>query len=101
MLHEFDPADESASYRVWLAGPNMFGRGYGTGVTRLVVTLDEVGVHRLALEVFDINRRARRVYEKCGFVVEGRPPSPLLGRGSHGRGSRLLVPWWYCSSITV
>lgn len=83
VLHELDPANESASYRIWLAGPHLFGRGYGTEVTQLVVNhaLDEVGVHRLALEVFDLNPRARRVYEKCGFVVEGRLQDALVWEG--------------------
>lgn len=31
----------------------------------------EVGLHRVGLEVFDFNERARRTYEKVGFVVEG------------------------------
>ena len=80
VLHELDPVNESASYRVWLAGPHLFGRGYGTEVTQLVVdhALYEVGVHRLALEVFDLNPRARRVYEKCGFVVEGQLRDALM-----------------------
>jgi RimJ/RimL family protein N-acetyltransferase len=57
--------------------------GYGTEVTRLVVdyALDVVRLHRLSLEVFDHNRRARRVYEKCGFVVEGRLRDALLWDG--------------------
>ncbi len=83
VLHELDPANESASYRIWLAGSHLFGRGYGTEVTQLVVNhaLDEVGLHRLALEVFDLNPRARRVYEKCGFVVEGRLRDALVWEG--------------------
>ena len=80
VLNEFDPANESVNYRVWLAGPHLFGRGHGTEVTQLVVdhALDELGVHRVALEVFDLNPRARRVYEKCGFVVEGRLRDALV-----------------------
>jgi len=30
-----------------------------------------VGVHRIGLEVYDFNPRARHVYEKLGFVHEG------------------------------
>jgi RimJ/RimL family protein N-acetyltransferase len=30
------------------------------------------GLHRLSLSVYEFNSRARRVYEKCGFVLEGR-----------------------------
>ena len=74
VINDFDPVNASANYRVWLAGPQAFGRGYGTEVTRLVVSyaLDTVGLHRLSLGVYAFNPRAQRVYEKCGFVVEGR-----------------------------
>ncbi len=83
VLHDYDPVNESASYRVWLAGPALFGRGYGTEVTQLVVdhALVQLGLHRVALEVFALNPRARRVYEKCGFVVEGRLRDALLWEG--------------------
>jgi RimJ/RimL family protein N-acetyltransferase len=61
------------SFRIALAGPHAFGRGYGTEATRLVLdfAFDTVGLHRVGLEVFDFNPRAQRVYEKCGFVREG------------------------------
>ncbi len=83
VLLDLDPQNESASYRIWLAGPELFGRGYGTEVTRLVVhyALDGIGLHRLGLEVFDVNPRARRVYEKCGFILEGRLRDALLWQG--------------------
>lgn len=74
VLNEFDPHNESANYRVWLAGPHVFGQGYGTEITRLVIhyALDTVGLHRVSLGVYDFNPRAQRVYEKCGFSHEGR-----------------------------
>lgn len=74
VLNELDPDNESANYRVWLAGPQVFGQGYGTEVTRLVVdyALDTVGLHRVSLSVYDFNPRAQRVYEKSGFRHEGR-----------------------------
>lgn len=37
VLNKFDPVNESANCRIWLAGPDLFGRGYGTEITRLVV----------------------------------------------------------------
>lgn len=74
VLNELDTDNESANYRVWLAGPQVFGQGYGTEVTRLVVdyALDIAGLHRVSLGVYDFNPRAQRVYEKCGFRPEGR-----------------------------
>ena len=74
VLNDLDPDNESANYRVWLAGPQLFGQGYGTEITRLVVdyALGTVGLHRVSLGVYDFNSRAQRVYEKCGFSHEGR-----------------------------
>ncbi|MEC3981561.1 GNAT family N-acetyltransferase [Amycolatopsis sp. H20-H5] len=67
-----DVANRSAQFRIALAAAAP-GRGYGTSATRLVLDygFDVVGLHRVGLEVFDYNPRARRVYEKCGFVAEG------------------------------
>lgn len=49
------------------------GKGHGTTLLRLVV--DEVfrttDAHRLWLGVFPENLRARRAYERTGFVAEG------------------------------
>jgi RimJ/RimL family protein N-acetyltransferase len=60
------------NYRILLGSPYT-DRGYGTEITRLVVDYGlGVGLHRLSLGVYDFNPRARRVYEKCGFVLEGR-----------------------------
>ena len=61
----------------------MFGRGFGTEITRLVLgyAFDAVGLHRVELEVYAFNPRAQRVYEKCGFRVEGRRREALLWDG--------------------
>nr|WP_281372084.1 GNAT family protein [Modestobacter versicolor] len=83
VVNDLDPENESASYRIALAGPSVFGQGFGTEVTRLVVdhVFAATGLHRLGLEVFAFNARARRVYEKCGFQVEGRLRDALLWDG--------------------
>lgn len=77
---DFDPVNETAGYRVALSHPRLYGQGYGTEITRLVVdyALDTVGLYRLGLEVFDFNPRAIHVYEKCGFRVEGVKRGALL-----------------------
>ncbi|MEV6912358.1 GNAT family protein [Amycolatopsis sp. NPDC051071] len=73
VLSDFDGDNRSAAFRIALTGPDVFGKGYGTEATKLILdfAFDVVGVHRVSLEVFDFNPRARRVYEKCGFVREG------------------------------
>lgn len=49
------------------------GQGYGREVVRRVkhVAFELLGAHRLWLDVRDHNTRARSLYEREGFVVEG------------------------------
>lgn len=72
VLYEWDPAARSCTFRT-LIGPRGRGRGIGTEATRLVVGygFEQLGLHRVQLEVYGHNRRALHVYEKVGFVVEG------------------------------
>ncbi|HYH29305.1 MAG TPA: GNAT family protein [Pseudonocardia sp.] len=72
VINQLDVHNASANYRVLLGGAHL-DQGYGTEITRLVVDYAlSTGLHRLSLTVFAFNPRARRVYEKCGFVPEGR-----------------------------
>jgi RimJ/RimL family protein N-acetyltransferase len=73
VLNELDPDNLSCSFRIGLAGPRFFGRGLGTEAARLILAhaFDSVGLHRIALEVYAFNPRARRVYDKLGFRAEG------------------------------
>jgi RimJ/RimL family protein N-acetyltransferase len=72
VINLLDVDNASANYRILLGSPHL-NRGYGTEITRLVVDYAlSMGLHRLSLGVYDFNPRARRVYEKCGFVLEGR-----------------------------
>ncbi len=73
VLSDVDEDNGSAAFRIALTGPDVFGKGYGTEATKLILgyAFDVVGLHRVSLEVFDFNPRARRAYEKAGFVQEG------------------------------
>jgi RimJ/RimL family protein N-acetyltransferase len=73
VLADHDDDNRSIGFRIGLAGSAYFGRGYGTEATAAVVAhaFLAMAVHRIELEVFSFNPRARRVYEKVGFVTEG------------------------------
>lgn len=72
VLNEWDEDNESCSFRICLV-PGSYGRGLGTEATRLIVgyAFEELALHRVSLEVYAFNPRARRTYEKVGFVTEG------------------------------
>lgn len=80
-LNDIDPDNESASFRIAL--DRRLGQGLGTEATGLVLdfAFGELGLHRVELEVFDFNLRARKSYAKSGFTVEGIKRGGLLWEG--------------------
>jgi RimJ/RimL family protein N-acetyltransferase len=73
-LHSLNPQDRRAALAIWIEDGSRRNQGLGTEAIRLVLTyvFDKLGLHRLSIRVLDINARAIRAYEKCGFVREGR-----------------------------
>lgn len=82
VLYDWDPSARSCTFRT-LVGPRGRGRGLGSEATRLIVghAFERVGLHRVELEVYADNPRARRVYEKAGFMVEGIRREAALRNG--------------------
>jgi RimJ/RimL family protein N-acetyltransferase len=72
VLNEWDPPNRTCNFRT-MFGPRGRDRGLGTEAVRLIVGYGfaHLGLHRIELEVYSFNPRARRAYEKAGFVVEG------------------------------
>lgn len=73
VLMDVDRVNRAAHFRIALASEGLFGRGLGTAATTMIIdfAFDELGLHRLELEVYSFNDRARHVYESLGFVEEG------------------------------
>ena len=71
---QFDGDNGSALFHITIGEPDMWGLGYGSEATRLMVdhAFETLGLHRVALAVFAFNERAIRAYTRVGFVVEGR-----------------------------
>ncbi|MGW7362385.1 GNAT family N-acetyltransferase [Streptomyces sp. NPDC054841] len=83
VLNEWDERNRSCSFRT-LIGPSGRDRGLGTEAIRLIIGygFGQLGLNRISLGVFDFNPRARRAYEKAGFVAEGTEREALR----HGDG---------------
>ena len=83
---QVDGENGSAIYHITIGEKDRWGRGYGTEATQLMLdhAFATLGLHRIALTVFEFNERAIRAYRRCGFTVEGR------ARESIWRDGR----WW-------
>ena len=68
-----DAGQHRATYSVGLFVAALRGQGLGREITRLVVAwgFDNLGLHRIELEVLAFNSRAIRCYLACGFRQEG------------------------------
>ena len=83
---QLDGENGSALYHITIGENDAWGQGFGTEATQLMVdhAFGTLGLHRIALYVFEFNERAIRAYRRCGFVIEGR------ARESIWRDGR----WW-------
>ncbi|MFI9817990.1 GNAT family N-acetyltransferase [Saccharothrix variisporea] len=97
VLNQWDADNGSCSFRICFV-PGAVGRGMGTEATRLIVGygFEVLGLHRISLEVYAFNPRARRVYEKVGFVAEGVLRDALLWDGERVDATvmSILRPEW-------
>lgn len=97
VLNDWDEPNRSCCFRI-LIGPGGRNRGLGTEAVRLTVghAFERLGMHRVSLYVFTHNPRARRVYEKAGFVAEGVERQTLWQDGQWFDAVRMsiLAPEW-------
>lgn len=83
VLNCVDETNRSASFRIAIWRPDMQDQGFGSEATLLLVRhgFEVVGLNRIELEVYSFNPRARRVYDKIGFRLEGTRRQALLWNG--------------------
>lgn len=97
VLNQWDPGNESCNFRI-LIGPKGRDRGLGTEAARLIVGygFEHLGLHRISLEVYAFNPRARRAYEKVGFRTEGVLRESLRYNGEWVDATlmSILAPEW-------
>ena len=95
---QLDGDNGSALYHITIGEKDAWGHGYGTEATRLMVdhALGTLGLHRVALSVFEFNERAIRAYLACGLTIEGRAREAIWrdGRWWDELSMSVLEPEW-------
>ena len=68
------PENRSATLAIWIGEKTFWDGGYGTDAMLVLCRFgfEMMNLHRIELDVYADNPRAQHVYEKIGFVVEGR-----------------------------
>jgi RimJ/RimL family protein N-acetyltransferase len=80
---QLDGDNGSALFHITIGEKDAWGQGYGSEATRLMLdhAFGTLGLHRIALFVFEFNERAIRAYRSCGFVLEGRSRESVFRDG--------------------
>jgi len=93
-----DARNQTARIARFGVAPKMRGKGFGTALFAMIVAkaFGEFDAHRVELGVWSTNARARRLYERAGFVHEGtaRDSSLVAGQRYSTDTMSLLRPDW-------
>lgn len=62
------------------------GKGVGRTLMNAIIDLADnwLNIKRLSLEVWTTNTNAIRLYENCGFSIEGTHPAYVFSNGAYG-----------------
>jgi len=83
VLNGIDWPNKAASFRIVIWEATGRDKGYGSEAAALLLRhgFEALGLNRIELEVYAFNPRARRVYEKLGFRLEGTRREALIWDG--------------------
>jgi RimJ/RimL family protein N-acetyltransferase len=73
-LRDAQPETGCAELDIYLGEKEYWGQGYGTDAMRAICRFgfDKMRLHKITLTVVTENRAAHHIYQKLGFVDEGR-----------------------------
>lgn len=82
-LINIDYKNRSAECVIDIGIKAMWGKGFAKTAISLILefAFNELNLHRISLQVFSFNDRAIKLYEKIGFVFEGRLRQTLYRSG--------------------
>lgn len=71
-LRDIDREHRKAEYGIFIGEEDALGKGYGTRAAKLMLAyaFEELKLHKVMLRLLAGNERAKRSYEKAGFVQE-------------------------------
>jgi RimJ/RimL family protein N-acetyltransferase len=89
-LHGLDLENGVAEFGISIGEKTEWNQGYGTDALHAICDFGfgELRLHRIELEVYASNPRARRSYDKAGFVLEGTLRERHF---THGRHEDVLI----------
>jgi RimJ/RimL family protein N-acetyltransferase len=92
-LHNGRPEDRHADLGIMIGEKEYWNRGYGTDamMTVLRFAFYQMNLNKVSLGVFEFNDRAHAMYQKLGFVEEGRAREDYFQDGRYWDIIRMSV----------
>lgn len=93
LLADIDRINGSAQLGIFIGEAGEWGKGYGTDAVNAIVDFGfaELRLERIWLNVWTENPRARRAYEKAGFVREGTLRHDHYEHGAYTSGDIMAL----------
>jgi diamine N-acetyltransferase len=84
-LFAVDYVNGNAGIGISIGEKSLWGKGYGTDAMNALVDFGfgMLRLERMWLEVYVFNKRARRSYDKSGFILEGVERRAVFKRGEY------------------
>lgn len=89
-LASIDYMNQSAEFHIMIGDAQNQGRGIGTFAVQSMLNhaFNNMNLQRVELTVLDDNAKAKHLYEKCGFVCEGKK---RMAKYKNGRFADMLM----------
>ena len=73
-LSDIDYKSGTATLGIFIGEEENLSKGYGSEAIKLILSyaFNELRLHNIMLNVYDMNERAKKAYQKCGFKEFGR-----------------------------
>lgn len=84
-LFNLEWTNRSAEFGIFIGDKSNWNKGYGTEALQLILrhAFNTLNLNRVYLRVYASNPRARRSYEKAGFLLEGTLRQALFRHGRY------------------
>ncbi|MEI7844208.1 MAG: GNAT family protein [Chloroflexota bacterium] len=84
-LHQIKSTNRSAEFGIFIGEKTFWNNGYGSEATQLALKhgFETLNLNRISLQVFETNSRAIHVYEKIGFILEGKLRQEIYRNGHY------------------
>jgi RimJ/RimL family protein N-acetyltransferase len=77
--------NSNAEFGIMIGDKSVWNKGYGTEAVELILRhgFETLNLNRIYLRVYSTNPRAKRAYEKAGFVLEGTMRQAIYKHGKY------------------